>query len=112
MLQKIGPHFLRVGLVLVDLVDRHDHRHLGGLGVVDRLDRLRHHGVIRRDDQHHDIRDLSPARAHRGKGRVAGSVKEGDKLASRRLHLISTDMLGDSARFAGGDAGLANRIQK
>ncbi len=112
MLQKVGADLLRVRLVLVDLVDRHDHRHLGGLGVVDRLDRLRHHGVICCDHQHHDVRHLGPARAHGGEGRVAGRVEEGDQLAIGRLHLVGADMLGDAARFARDDTGLADRVQK
>ena len=31
-------HTVGVGVVAVDLVDRHDDRHVGGLGVVDGLD--------------------------------------------------------------------------
>ena len=62
VLQQVGAHLVGVRLGLVDLVDRHDHRHLGRLGVVDRLDRLRHDGIIGRNHQHHDIRDLGTAR--------------------------------------------------
>lgn len=51
---------LDVGALLVDLVDRHHHRHLGGLGVVDRFDRLRHHAVVGRHHQHHDVGGLMP----------------------------------------------------
>ena len=69
---------LRVGLGLVDLVDRHDHRHAGGLGVVDRLDRLRHDPVVGRDHQHHDVGDVGTARAHLGERLVARGVEEGD----------------------------------
>jgi hypothetical protein len=66
---------------LVDLVDRHDHRHLGGLGVVDRLDRLRHHRIVGGHHQHHDVGHLRAARAHRGEGRVARRVEEGQHRA-------------------------------
>ena len=42
---------LDVGVGLVDLVDDDDHRHGGGLGVVDGLDGLRHDAVV---GGHHD----------------------------------------------------------
>ena len=38
-----------VGFRLIHLVDRHDDRDAGGFGVVDRLHRLRHDAVVRRD---------------------------------------------------------------
>ena len=50
-----------VGVVAVDLGDRHDDRHLGRAGVVDRLDRLRHDAVVGRDDEHRDVGGLRAA---------------------------------------------------
>ena len=44
-----------IGAHLVDLVDRDHHRHVGRGGVVQRLDRLRHHAVVGRHHQHGDI---------------------------------------------------------
>ena len=81
VLQQFGAHALRLGVGLVDLVDRDDHRHLRRLGVVDRLDRLRHDAVIGRDHQHDDVGHLGAAGAHRGEGGVAGRVDEGDPCA-------------------------------
>ena len=112
MLQKVGPHFLRVCLRLVAFVDRHDHRHFGGLGVIDGFDRLRHHRVIGGNHENDDIRHLSPARTHRGKGRVAGRVEEAQHRATVGFHLIGADVLGDSPGFARDNLGIANRIQK
>ena len=83
-----------------------------GAGVIDRLDRLRHDAVVSRDDQHHDVRDLGAAGAHRRKGRVAGRVDEGDGVTVGGRHLIGADMLGDAARFAGDDIGLANGVEQ
>ena len=80
VLQQFLHHALRIGLGLVDLVDRDDDRRLGRLGVADRLDRLRHDAVVGGDHQHHDVGDLRAARAHGGEGRVAGRVDEGDRL--------------------------------
>ena len=112
VLQQRSADFLRIGGRLVDLVDRNDHRHLGGLGVIDCLDRLRHHGVIGRNHQHDDIRHLRTTGPHRGKRGVAGRIQECQGRAVRGFHLIGPDMLGDPAGFARDDAGLADRIQK
>ena len=113
VLQQFGAHALRLGVGLVDLVDRDDHRHLRRLGVVDRLDRLRHDAVIGRHHQDHDIGDLGAARAHRGERGVAGRIDEGDLLAAfRRGHLIGADMLGDAAGFARHHVGVAKRVEQ
>jgi len=55
LLGELGVDAVDIGVVLVDLVDRHDDRHLGGLRVLDRLDRLRHHAVVGGDHQDHDV---------------------------------------------------------
>ena len=95
---------LRIGFVLVDLVDRHHQRHVGRLGMRDRLDGLRHDAVVGRHHQHHDVGDLGAARAHRGECLMARRIEEGDH-AARRLHVIGADVLRDAARLAGGDLG-------
>ena len=64
VLGELGEDPLRVGVVLVDLVDGHDDRHLGRLGVVDRLDRLGHHAVVGGDDEHDDVGGLGAAGPH------------------------------------------------
>ena len=55
---------LGVGVRLVDLVDRHEDRHAGRLGVVDGFTRLRHDAVVGRDDQDDDVGDAGAAGAH------------------------------------------------
>ena len=70
-----------VGARLVDLVDGDDDRDLGRLGVVDRLDRLRHDAVVGGDDEDDDVGHLGAAGAHRGEGLVAGRVEEDDVAA-------------------------------
>ena len=82
MLQQLLHHSLRIGLGFVDLVDRDDDRRLGRLGVSNRLDRLRHDAVVGRHDQHDDVGDFRPPRAHGGEGRVARRVDERDRLAA------------------------------
>ena len=83
LLGELGQHPLRVGVVLVDLVDGHDDRHLGRLGVVDGLDRLGHHAVVGGHHQHDDVGDLRAAGAHLGEGGVARGVDEGDRRGRR-----------------------------
>ena len=99
MLEKFGANLLRVGFRLVDLVDGNDDRYAGGLGVIDGLDRLRHHAVVGGNHQHRNVGGLGAARAHRGERGVTGRVDEGDLLPAL-LDLIGTDMLGDAAGLA------------
>ena len=56
---------------------------LAGLGVRDRLLGLRHHAVVGRDHQHHDVGDLGAARAHGGERLVARRVEERDDALRR-----------------------------
>ena len=112
MLQQLVAHALRLGVRAVDLVDRHDHRHLGGLGMIDRLHRLRHDAVVGGDHEHDDVGHLGAARAHGGEGGVARGVDEGDLVARGRRHLVGADMLGDAAGFAGRDLGRTNGVEQ
>ena len=100
-----------VGVGLVDLVDRDDDRDLRGPGVVDRLDRLRHDGVVGRHDQDDDVGGLGAARAHRREGLVARRVEEDDRLAVD-LDAVGADVLRDAAGLAGRDVGLADRVEQ
>ena len=77
--------FCAIRLRQVDLVDRDDQRHAGILGVRDRLDRLRHDRVVRRDDEDDDVRDLRAARTHGRERFVARRVEERDVLAARHV---------------------------
>ncbi|MNS63753.1 hypothetical protein D3C72_968560 [compost metagenome] len=100
VLQQLVDDLLRVGVRLVDLVDRDDQGRVGGLGVTDGFDRLRHDAVVGGHDQNHDVGDIGAARPHRREGGVARGVQEGDALAVFQTHLIGADVLGDAAGFA------------
>ena len=65
---------LDVGVGLVDLVDDDDHGHLGRLGVVDGLDRLRHDAVVGGHYDGRDVGDLGAAGPHGREGFVARRV--------------------------------------
>ena len=111
-------HAIRLRLRLVDLVDRHNDRHVGRLGVVDCFERLRHHAVVRRDHDDDDIRDLRAACTHAGEGLVTRGIEEDDLAAECRrvllgdADLVGTDVLRDATGLAGGDVGFADRIQQ
>ena len=112
MLQQFLPYAVEIDARLVDLVHRHDDRHTGRLGVADCLDGLRHNAVIGCDHQHHHVGDARAAGAHRRKRGVARRVEEGDAFASRHLHLVGADVLGDAAGLARGHVGLAQRVEQ
>ena len=78
-LRHLGAHARRVGALLVDLVDRDEDRHVGRLGVVDRLVGLRLHAVVGGDHDDRDVGDLGAAGAHGGERLVARRVEEGDR---------------------------------
>ena len=111
VLEEVGAHARRIGVRLVDLVDRHDDRHLGGARVVDGFDRLRHHPVIGCDHQHGDIGRLRAAGAHGRERLVAGRVDEGDLLAVL-LDLVGADVLRDAAGLGGDDIGLPDGVEQ
>ena len=111
LLGELGADLFRVGALFVDLVDGDQHRHVGGAGVVDRLLGLRHDAVVGGDDDDGDVGDLGAAGAHRREGGVAGRVEEGDRLLVV-VDLVGADVLGDAAGLAGGDLGLADRVQQ
>ena len=112
VLEQFGAHALGLGVGLVDLVDRDDHRHFRGLGVVDGLDRLRHDAVVGGDHENDDVGDLGAARAHGGERGVAGRIDEGNFAVRRRGHLIGADVLGDAAGFAARDIGRADGVEQ
>ena len=112
MLQQLVLHPIGVGLRLVDLVDRHDDRLFGRLGVADRLDRLGHDAVVGRDHQDDDVGHVGAARAHLGEGGVARRIQEGQFVAGRRDDLVRADVLCDAAGFVGRHVGLAQGVQQ
>src|SRR5215211_4481313 len=103
----------RVGVGLIDLVDRDHDRDPGRLGVVDRLHGLGHDPVVGRDDQHGDVGDGRAPGPHGGERLVAGGVDEGDQAAvGARPDLVGADVLGDAAGLGGDHVGVADGVQQ
>ena len=89
--------------------------HVGGQGVVERLDGLRHHAVVGRHHQHGDVGRLRTTGTHGGERLVTRGVDEGDlALVAVDLggHLVGTDGLGDATGLAGDHVGLADRVEQ
>ena len=82
-----------------------------GFGMIDGLNRLRHHSVICGDDEHDDVGDVCAARTHRSESRVTRRVDECDSV-SFVINGVSADVLSNAAGFASGDSGFANRIHQ
>src|SRR6185369_8300799 len=111
LLGELARHPVGVGVCLVDLVDRHHDRHLGGARVGDRLDRLRHDAVVGPDHQHHDVGHLGATGTHHGERLVARGVEE-DDLPAVDLDVIGADVLGDATELALGDLGGADGVEE
>ena len=81
VLGELLADLVGVGPLLVHLVDRDHDRHVGRLGVVERLDGLRHHAVVGRDHEDRDVGDLRTTGTHGGERLVARGVDERDRHA-------------------------------
>ncbi len=84
---------------------------LGGPGVIDGFERLRHDAVVGRHHQNDDVGDFGAAGAHAGERFVAGRIDEHD-LAAVLLDVIGADVLRDAAGFALGDVGCADGVEQ
>ena len=76
--RQLSLHAIGLATRLVDLVHGHEDWHVGGFRVIHRLDGLRHHAVVRRHHEDHDVRGLGAAGAHGREGFVTRRVEEGD----------------------------------
>ena len=90
---------------MVALVDRHNDGNLGGLGMRQRFQSLRHHTIVGRHDQNDDVGHIGTAGAHRREGGMTRSVEESEALqlagiGMRVLDGVGTDVLGDATGFA------------
>lgn len=114
-LGELTAHLDRVGTFDVDLVDRDHDRHVGRLGVVQRLDRLGHHTVVGRHHEDRDVGRLRTTCTHGGERLVTRGVDEGDLpvlAVDLGGDLVRTDVLGDAAGLARDDVRLADRVQQ
>ena len=104
-------HFFGIGLGLVDLVDGHNNRNLGGAGMIYRLYGLGSGPLFGGNDKNDDIGNLRAAGAHGRECFVARGVDKSD-FPARSGDLIGADMLGNTAFFPVGDAGIADGVKQ
>src|SRR3989338_6136682 len=97
--RQLAADAIEIGARLVDLVHRDDQRNTGGLGVLNGFDGLRHHAVVRRHHQDHDVGGLGTTGTHGGERRVTRGVEEGHHAAIG-FHVVGADVLGDTNRIA------------
>ena len=100
MFQQTLAHLLRICAFLIDLVDRNDHRHICGLGMLNGFNRLRHQAIIGSHHQNDDVGYRSAALTHLRECFMARCIEERDDRAILRLHLIRANMLRNAACFA------------
>ena len=79
--------------------------------MINRFDRLRHKAIIRRDDENHNVGDISTACSHRGEGSMSRRVDEGERRAIV-TDAIGADMLSNSASLACGNTRLPNGVHQ
>ena len=111
VLGELLTHTVGVGARLINLVDGNDDGYAGGLGVVDRLDRLGHDAVVSGDDQDDDVGHLGATGTHSRKGGVTRGIDKGD-LAVVDHDLRSADGLRNAARLAGSNAGVTDGVKQ
>jgi hypothetical protein len=109
--RELGPYTRGIGVRNVDLVDRNDDRHVRGASVRNGLLRLRHHAVVRRDDEDRNVRHLRTPCPHGGERFVAWRVEERN-LPAVVVGLVGTDVLRDSSRLRLDDRGLADCVEQ
>ena len=78
MLRKLILDPFRIGVFAIDLVYGNHQRNTSSLGVLNRLDSLRHDTVIRSNYKNHYVGRLCAACSHRRKRRVSWCIEERD----------------------------------
>lgn len=115
VLGQLTAHLGRVRALDVDLVDRDHDRHVGRLGVVQRLDRLGHHTVVRRHHEDRDVGGLGTTGTHGGERLVTRGVDEGDPalfVVDLGGDLVRADVLRDTAGLARDNVRLADGVEE
>ena len=80
MLGELLLNAVDICLFLVDLIDRNDHFHFGCFGMVNSLNGLRHHAVVRRYYQDSDISRIGAAHTHGSERLMTRRIEESDRL--------------------------------
>ena len=80
--------------------------------MVDSLTRLRHHIIISSHDDDGNIRHFGTTSTHGGERLMSRGIEEGDTTAVVQLHIVGTDVLGDTTSLTSDHVTLADIVQK
>lgn len=72
---------------------------------------LGHYAVVGRDDQHHDVGNVSAASAHPGERFMTRRIDE-DDLSTFNFNVIGADVLGDAAGLAARDVRFPDGVEQ
>ena len=72
----------------------------------------RHHRVIGSHNNNHDIGYLRTTCTHGSKRLMSRCIEEGNLPTVRQLHIISTDMLGNTSCLTSNDVGLTDIVKQ
>ena len=78
MFKQTLAYLLWICAILIDLVDRNDHRYICGLGMLNGFNRLRHQAIIGSHHQNDDVGYRSAALTHLRERFMARRIEEGD----------------------------------
>ena len=104
-------YLIHIGAGLINLVDSHNDFHISCLCMVDGLNGLRHHAVVRSHYQNGNIRGLGASHTHGRKCLMAGRIQERN-LTVVYFNNRRTDMLGDAACLSCCHISLTDGVQK
>ena len=71
-----------------------------------------HYRVVGSDDDDGDISNLSTAGTHGGECLVTRGIEECDASSVAQLHVVCTDVLGDTTCLTGNHVGLAHIVEQ
>ena len=111
-LGELLANLLRLCSRFVYLVDGEYHWYSGGLGMVDCLDCLRHHGIVSRNDDDCKVCQLCSTGTHGGEGLVSRCIEEGNLPAVAEDHIVGSDVLCDTSGLSCDYIGLADVVEQ
>ena len=96
----------------IALVDSENHWHTSCLRVVDSLDSLWHDRIVGSHNDNRNIRHLRTAGTHGSKRLVTRSIEESDVLTILQLHVIRTNVLGDTTCLTSNHVGITDMVEE
>ena len=80
--------------------------------MADSLDSLRHYRIVGGNDDDGKVGHLSASGTHSREGLMSRGVEECNPAAARELHVVGSDVLGDSSGLAGNHVSLSDVVEQ